>query len=299
MVASAEPGSKVSNSLDAGSLTTVGASLYVVATPIGNLGDMVPRAVEVLQSVDIIAAEDTRHSKRLMQHFNISTPLRAYHDHSGAIAVDGLVEKLVSGSSIALISDAGTPLVSDPGYRLVDAAQRAGVRVIPVPGASAAITALSAAGLPSDRFTFEGFLSARQQARLSQLQALCAEPRTMIFYEAPHRLFACLKDMAAVFGSDRQIVMARELTKTYETIKRAPVAELAAWVQADSNQQKGECVLLVRGADKTGSANSEGERVFDLLVEELPLKQAAALAARITGVKKNHLYQYGLDRQKS
>lgn len=274
------------------------ACLYVVATPIGNLGDMVPRAVEVLQSVDLIAAEDTRHSKRLMQHFNISTTLMAYHDHSGANKVEVLVEKLRNGKQIALISDAGTPLISDPGYRLVDAALSAGIRVVPIPGASAVIAALSVAGLPSDRFVFEGFLNAKRQGRVSQLQSLVDETRTLIFYEAPHRLLACLEDMAAVFGATRQVVMARELTKTFETIRRAEVSELVTWVAADNNQQKGECVLLVHGAGKTDGGNSEGERVFDLLAEELPLKQAAALAAKITGAKKNQLYQYGLEKQK-
>ncbi|MEE8058429.1 MAG: 16S rRNA (cytidine(1402)-2'-O)-methyltransferase [Pseudomonadales bacterium] len=282
----------------AGSTVSGAACLYVVATPIGNLGDMVPRAVEVLQLVDVIAAEDTRHSKRLMQHCNISTPLVAYHDHSGATTVDALVKKLTCGQSIALISDAGTPLISDPGYRIVDAALTAGIKVVPIPGASAAIAALSAAGLPSDRFIFEGFLSAKQQARINQLQTLSEETRTLIFYEAPHRLLACLRDMVEIFGGYRQAVMARELTKTFETIKRAPVAELADWVEQDSNQRKGECVLLVHGAEKIEGADTEGQRVFDVLVAALPLKQAAALAAQITGVKKNRLYQYGLDKRK-
>ena len=275
------------------------ACLYVVATPIGNLGDMVPRAVQVLQTVDVIAAEDTRHSKRLMQHFDISTPLLAYHDHSGAHTVDNLISTLCDGASVALISDAGTPLVSDPGYRLVDAALAAGVKVVPIPGASAAIAALSAAGLPSDRFVFEGFLPAKSGARQKQLQSLEAESRTLIFYEAPHRLLESLRDMAAVFGQERQAVLARELTKTFETIRRDSLAGLADWVAADSNQQRGECVLLVRGADNRDGDEAEGRRVFDILAEELPLKQAAALAARISGAKKNSLYQYGLDRNKA
>lgn len=276
---------------------TANSCLYVVATPIGNMGDMVPRAVEVLQMVDVIAAEDTRHSKRLMQHFNITTRLVAYHDHSDTAVVESLIQRIEAGENVALISDAGTPLVSDPGYRIVDAAQAAGVRVVPVPGASAVIAALSVAGLPSDRFVFEGFLNAKQAARLKQLQALLEETRTLIFYEAPHRLLATLQDVATVFGEEREVVMARELTKTFETIRRAPVAELCRWVEADSNQQKGECVLLVRGANKEVSSNAEGLRVFDLLALELPLKQAAALASKITGVKKNVLYQYGLDQK--
>lgn len=275
------------------------AVLYVVATPIGNLADMVPRAIEVLQAVDLIAAEDTRHSKRLMQHFNIGTPMVAYHDHSGSSAVEGLLERLRSGQSLALISDAGTPLVSDPGYRLVDAVLAAGFKVVPVPGASAAIAALSAAGLPSDRFIFEGFLVAKQQGRLKQLQSLVEETRTLIFYEAPHRLLACIEDMQSVFGGDRVAVLARELTKTFETIHRAPLCELSEWVAADSNQQRGECVLLVAGYRGDNDLDAEARRVFELLSDELPLKQAAALGAKITGVKKNLLYQYGLKRKSS
>lgn len=273
------------------------ACFYVVATPIGNLGDMVPRAVEILQTVALIAAEDTRHSKRLMQHFNIETPMVAYHDHSDNKQVDGLISKLQSGKSVALISDAGTPLISDPGYRLVDAVLTAGIKVVPIPGASAAIAALSAAGLPSDRFIFEGFLSAKQQGRTKQLQALAGESRTLIFYEAPHRLLACLQDMAEVFGDDRIVVLARELTKTFETIKRAAVGDLAAWVEQDNNQQKGECVLLVKGAQKTSDMDTDAARVLTILMADLPLKQAATLAAKITGLKKNQLYQYGLDQQ--
>ena len=273
------------------------ACLYVVATPIGNLGDMVPRAVEVLQTVALIAAEDTRHSKKLMQHFSISTPLVAYHDHSGEHTVAGLVSKLLAGESLALISDAGTPLVSDPGYRLVDAALEAGVRVVPIPGPSAAIAALSAAGLPSDRFVFEGFLAAKSGARRSRLEALNRELRTLIFYEAPHRLLESLHDMQQIFGAERIAVLARELTKTFETIRRDRLDLLCEWVAADHNQQKGECVILVRGAEEGAGSQGEGERVLDILAEELPLKQAAALASKITGVKKNQLYQYGLSRR--
>lgn len=284
----------------AGMSTTVGAAaLYVVATPIGNLGDMVPRAVEVLQSVDLIAAEDTRHSVRLMQYFSIDTPMIAYHDHSGSVTVDRLLEKLRAGQSVALISDAGTPLISDPGYRIVDAALSAGIKTVPIPGASAAIAALSAGGLPSDRFIFEGFLAAKQQGRCKQLEALKEESRTLIFYEAPHRLLDCLQDMQAVFGDEREVVMARELTKTFETIRRAPVAELAQWVAGDSNQQRGECVLLVRGAKETKNEglSVQARHTMDVLLSELSVKQSAALAAKITGLKKKPLYQYGLEQQ--
>lgn len=274
---------------------TSSAILYVVATPIGNLGDMVPRAVDILQSVDLIAAEDTRHSVKLMQQFDIKTPMQAYHDHSGDKMAEKLVDKLRSGKSIALISDAGTPLVSDPGYRLVDAAMTAGVQIVPIPGPSALIAALSAAGLPSDRFIFEGFLAAKQQARCNQLKAVAKEARTVIFYEAPHRLLACLADMVAVFGPEREVVIAREITKTYETIKRMPVKQLQDWVAADQNQQRGECVLLVKGYKANyDEISSEAGELLALLLTELPLKRAAAIVAKITGYKKKPLYQYGL-----
>ncbi len=271
--------------------------LYIVATPIGNLGDMVPRAVTVLQSVSVIAAEDTRHSKRLMEHFNISTPLKPYHDHSDNTVVSRFIDRLQAGDDIAVISDAGTPLISDPGYRIVDAALTAGVKVVPIPGASAVVAALSAAGLPSDRFMFEGFLPAKQGARRTQLQALKDELRTLIFYEAPHRLLVCLQDMLGVFGPEREVVLARELTKTFETIRRDSLAGLLAWVEADSNQQRGECVLLLRGAPAATGLDGDARKTLEILLEELPLKQAAALAAKISGQKKNALYQYGLELQ--
>ena len=253
-------------------------NLYVVATPIGNLGDMVPRALQVLQQADWVAAEDTRHSGRLLAHFAIETPMIPYHDHSDERQMGRLLEKLGAGQSVALISDAGTPLISDPGYRLVREARRLGVTIVPVPGPCAAVVALSAAGLPSDRFTFEGFLPARQQPRRSALEALAKESRTLIFYEAPHR------------------VLARELTKTHETIIHGTVAELVERVRADANQQRGEIVLVVRGADlETISADSaEQERLLRILMAEVPLKQAAAIAAKITGGSKNALYQQAL-----
>ncbi|MBB3047087.1 16S rRNA (cytidine1402-2'-O)-methyltransferase [Litorivivens lipolytica] len=273
------------------------SALYIVPTPIGNRADMVPRAVEVLQSVGLIAAEDMRHSRPLLQHFAIETPMLAYHDHSDERVVERVLSTLQGGDSVALISDAGTPLISDPGYRIVDAAHSAGIPVIPIPGACAAIAALSAAGLPSDRFCFEGFLPAKSQARFTALQALVAESRTLIFYEAPHRLLETVKGMAEVFGSDRIAVLAREVTKMHETIRRAPLGELAEWIAADSNQQRGECVLLVKGAPQRQQAlDAEAERILYLLMDELPLKQASQLAAKITGLKKNLLYDAGLKR---
>lgn len=270
-------------------------TLYVVATPIGNLSDMVPRAIEVLQTVALIAAEDTRHSRNLLSHFEITTPLCAYHDHSSGADLERLLAHLRDGKSLALISDAGTPLVSDPGYRLVDMALSEGIKVVPIPGACAVIAALSVAGLPSDRFMFEGFLPAKQHARLAVLKSLQRERRTMIFYEAPHRIKDSLADITAAMGGDRLVVLAREITKLYETVKRLPVAELYQWVSADSNQQRGECVLLIEGFKGDEGIPTAAIEVLNILRAELPLKQAAALCAKISGLKKNQLYQYGLD----
>lgn len=273
--------------------------LYVVATPIGNLEDWSPRAIATLKAVAVVAAEDTRHSARLLQHFGIDTPLLAVHDHNEGARAAGLVARLQAGEDIALISDAGTPLVSDPGYRLVAAVQAAGLRVVPVPGACAAIAALSAAGLPSDRFAFEGFLPAKGAARRERLQALAGEPRTLLFYEAPHRILECLADMVTVLGGERRAVLARELTKAFETIRQRPLAELHAWVGEDANQQRGEIVLVLEGAPPVAGEQDwrEADRVLGLLMAELPLKQAAALAAEITGLKKNALYERALQRR--
>ena len=272
------------------------AELYIVATPIGNLADMVPRAIEVLQCADLVAAEDTRHSQRLFSHFAIDTPLMAYHDHSDDKRTGQILQRLEQGQTVALISDAGTPLISDPGYRLVREARARGIRVVPVPGACAFVAALSAAGLPSDRFSFEGFLPAKPGAREKALQELVADTRTLVFYEAPHRVLETLEAMAQVFGDAREAVIARELTKAFETIHLAPLAELADWVRADGNQQRGEIVLLVRGAERRQDTtlDAEAERVMKLLLAELPPKRAAALAADITGVNKKALYNWSL-----
>ncbi|TBU96640.1 16S rRNA (cytidine(1402)-2'-O)-methyltransferase [Phytopseudomonas dryadis] len=274
--------------------------LYVVATPIGNLEDLSARALKVLSGVALIAAEDTRHSARLMQHFGIGTPLAACHEHNERDEGGRFLGRLLAGEDVALISDAGTPLISDPGYHLVRQARAAGVQVVPVPGACALIAALSAAGLPSDRFVFEGFLPAKTVARQARLERVREEPRTLIFYEAPHRILECLQDMRQVFGGERQAVLARELTKTFETLKGLPLAELCAWVEADANQQRGECVVLVAGwqaPEGEEAMSTEALRVLDLLLAEMPLKRAAALAAEITGVRKNRLYQVALERQ--
>lgn len=276
-------------------------SLYVVATPIGNLDDISARALNILRNVALIAAEDTRHSARLMQHFGIGTPLAACHEHNERDQGGRFLARLLAGDDVALISDAGTPLISDPGYHLVRQARAAGIAVVPVPGACALIAALSAAGLPSDRFIFEGFLPAKAAGRRARLEQVKEEPRTLIFYEAPHRILECLQDMQAVFGDDRPALLARELTKTFETFKGMPLAELAAWVAADSNQQRGECVVLVAGwqsPEGEEAVSAEALRVLNLLLAEMPLKRAAALAAEITGVRKNLLYQVALEQQK-
>jgi len=274
--------------------------LYVVATPIGNLDDISPRALRTLREVALIAAEDTRHSIRLLQHFGITTALAACHDHNEREQGGRFVARLLAGDDVALISDAGTPLISDPGYHLVRQVRAAGIEVVPVPGPSALIAALSAAGLPSDRFIFEGFLPAKAAARRGRLELLKEEPRTLIFYEAPHRVLESVQDMASLFGKDRHAVLARELTKTFETLRGAPLGELAEWIAADSNQQRGECVLLVTGwqaPEGEDAISGEALRVLDLLLGELPVKRAAALAAEITGVRKNLLYQAALERQ--
>lgn len=273
-------------------------TLYVVATPIGNLDDISSRALKVLREVALIAAEDTRHSSRLLQHFGINTPLAACHEHNEREQGGRFLSKLQAGEDVALISDAGTPLISDPGYHLVRQVRAAGIRVAPVPGPCALIAGLSAAGLPSDRFVFEGFLPAKASGRKAKLEALREEPRTLIFYEAPHRILESLQDMRDVFGAERQAVLARELSKTFETIKGLELAPLCEWVGADSNQQRGECVVMVAGyqapADED-AINPEAMRVLHLLLAEMPVKRAAAVAAEITGVRKNLLYQAALE----
>lgn len=267
--------------------------LYIVATPIGNLGDISSRAVEVLREVDIIAAEDTRHSQRLLQHFAIDNRLMAYHDHSDSRAQQRIEEILSEGGSVALISDAGTPLISDPGYRLVRDIQSAGFPVRPIPGPSAAIAALSVCGLPTDSFRFEGFLPAKAGARSNQLAELADERATLVFYEAPHRIVDTLAAMVEVFGPEREAVIAREITKTFETVKRSPLQALMEFARDDTNQQKGEIVLVVSGS-RRGNAELDPAtgRLLQRLVEELPAKKAAAVVADWTGLRKKDLYDY-------
>ncbi|MGF1733147.1 16S rRNA (cytidine(1402)-2'-O)-methyltransferase [Photobacterium kasasachensis] len=272
------------------------ATLYIVPTPIGNLADITQRALDVLANVDLIAAEDTRHTSRLLTHFSISTRTFALHDHNEQQKADYLIEKLQAGTSIALVSDAGTPLISDPGYHLVNRCRQAGVKVVPLPGPCAVVTALSGAGLPSDRFSFEGFLPPKSKGRRDRFQELADDERTMIFYESPHRITDSLADMLAVLGPDRQVVLARELTKTYETIHGAPLGELVEWLGEDSNRTRGEMVLLVAGhRAQKDDLPADALRTVTLLTKELPLKKAAALAAEIHGVKKNALYKWGLE----
>lgn len=274
--------------------------LYVVPTPIGNLADMVPRALTVLQTADVIAAEDTRHSGKLMQHFQISTPMVAYHDFSSEQRCQELLQRLEGGQTVALISDAGTPLISDPGYRLVALARQQGITVIPVPGACAAIAALSASGLPSDRFTFEGFPPAKSGARKEFFAQQRENPRTLIFYESPHRIVASLTDMVEVFGTERRLVMAREISKTFETFLSGTTASVLVSVTVDANQQKGEIVLLVEGFRQVelDGPGEEARRVMQILLDaDLPVKQAAALAASISGDKKNRLYDWAVSQR--
>lgn len=266
-------------------------TLHVVATPIGNLGDLSPRALETLKRVDAICAEDTRHTRQLLAHFGLERPLLALHEHNEGDAAAPLVARLLAGDSLALVSDAGTPLVSDPGFRLVRAARAAGVRVSPVPGPSALVAALSAAGLPSDRFVFEGFLPAKAKARREHLQALAAEPRTMIFYESSHRIEETLADMAMAFGNDRPAVVARELTKLFETVLDGGLAGLVRRVREDANQRKGEFVVLVQGAPEAVDAKvAEGRRLYARLCEHLPPSTAAKLAADLSGAPRKALY---------
>nr|WP_317200575.1 16S rRNA (cytidine(1402)-2'-O)-methyltransferase [uncultured Psychrobacter sp.] len=303
-------------------VTAMPACLYIIATPIGNLSDMTPHAIDTLKQVAIIACEDTRTSGKLLSHFGINTKnksddaqskanasdketknatdtdrghnkLWAYHEHNHAIQTPKIIEMIQQGHSVALISDAGTPLVSDPGYQLVQAAHAAGVSVSPIVGACAAIGALSVAGLPSDRFSFIGFLPAKTHGRQKQLEALSARTETLIFYEAPHRILASLTDMATVFGHDRAVTFCRELTKTFETVYKSTLGALIDFVKADDNQQRGEIVLVIAGNNT--ATDDDDMSIHDTLLQrlllDLSVKKAAALASDITGVKKNALYQ--------
>jgi 16S rRNA (cytidine1402-2'-O)-methyltransferase len=274
--------------------------LYVVATPIGNLKDITFRALEILKSVDCIVAEDTRHSQSLLQHFVINTPLIALHEHNERERTAKLLERLQKGESIALISDAGTPLISDPGYYLVREAQLKGLRVTPVPGACAAIAALSVAGVATDRFVFEGFLPAKSGARLQRLKDVSHESRTLVFYEAPHRIVDLLSAMLEVWGADKQVVIARELTKMYETISAGNLEEMLHFVKNDLNQQKGEMVVIVTGEKEISDASAaETQRILTILLEKLSVKEAVEIAMKITAQKKNLIYEMALKLKNS
>ena len=276
-------------------------ALYIVATPIGNLGDMTPRAVEVLKQVDVIAAEDTRHSKRLMSHFGIDTPMIPCHDHNERQQTERIVKKLQQGETIALVSDAGTPLISDPGYFLVRSVREAGFKVIPVPGSSAIIAALSVSGLATDRFFFEGFLPAKSSGRKKKLEELGAMPFTWGVYESTHRIMDSLKDFQAVLGGGRYLVLAREITKTFETVIAGTVDEVLDILEQDADQRRGEFVLLVEGhkEEKDLTIDEDTVRWLTRLLEELPPKKAAAVIADVTGLKKKDIYNKALSLKDS
>jgi len=272
--------------------------LYIVATPIGNLQDITQRALETFAQVDLIAAEDTRHSGLLLSHYGIKKPFFALHDHNEQEKAYLLVEKLKQGTNIALISDAGTPLISDPGFHLVRQCREAGIKVVPLPGACAAITALCASGIASDRFCFEGFLPAKTKARKDKLEQVVNEERTLIFYESTHRILDTLEDMQAVLGEKRYVVLAREITKTWETITGNKIQALRNWLSDDPNRTKGEIVLIVEGKPKSNNEEEISPQAIKALIlisKELPLKKAAAIVSELYGYKKNALYQYGLE----
>ena len=271
-------------------------TLYVVATPIGNLEDISARALRVLADVDLIAAEDTRHSAKLLRHYAIGTKVVSLHEHNERAQAPRLIETIRAGKSIALISDAGTPLLSDPGFHLVRAAHTAGVSVVPVPGPCAATAALSVAGLPTDRFVFEGFPPARAGQRRSAFEVLARETRTVVYYESSHRILDSLADMAAAFGDERPAALARELTKKFEHLRSGALGELHAHLQAHPDERLGEFVVVIQGASKRTDAENapDADRVLRVLLEELPLKQAAALAARLTGGHRNRMYERAL-----
>ena len=271
------------------------ASLYIVATPIGNVADITVRALHVLGLVDAVACEDTRNTGHLLTRLGLSRPLLAAHQHNEREVADKIVHRLLAGERIALVSDAGTPGVSDPGARIVDAVRAAGLRVVPVPGVSAAITALSASGLVNDQFHFVGFLPAKARQREGVLQQLVVATSTLVFYEAPHRIVDCIEALVGVFEPGRQVVFARELTKLFEEIHRCTLAEAMAWVKADAHREKGEFVVLLEGAAGGSDAGQlEAERILTILLAECSVKQAASLAAQITGHKKNALYERAL-----
>jgi len=281
--------------IEAAQQTYPESALYVLATPIGNVCDVTLRALHVLAIADAVACEDTRNTSHLLSRYGISQTLIAAHEHNEREAADKIIARLQQGQRIALVSDAGTPAVSDPGARIVEAVRAAGLRVVPLPGPSAAVTALSASGLVNDAFRFVGFLPNKSKQREHALQKLAGDTATLVFYEAPHRIVETIDALLLAFGPGRHVVLGRELTKLFETVHRCPLAEAPVWLAEDANRQRGEFVVLVEGAPAAGDDNdAEAERVLRILLEELPLKQAAGLAAQITGQKKNALYERAL-----
>ena len=272
-------------------------TLFIVATPIGNLDDISFRAVEILKSVDLVLAEDTRHSKKLLKHLNIAKPIRAFHEHNEREKMKAIIGELHSGKSIALISDAGTPLISDPGYLLVAQAKKEGLRVVPIPGPSALITALSASGLASDSFTFLGFLPSKKTARVKLLKSLVSRAETSIFYESPKRILATLTDMHSIFGGSREVCLAKELTKLFETIQTDSIPNLIKYLNIDKSHQKGEFVILVSANDKIDIAEAETQldSLLPILCAEMGASKAAKLAAKITGIDKKQCYKRAID----
>jgi len=279
-------------------VTNPAGTLFIVATPIGNLEDISARALAVLKQVDLVAAEDTRHSRQLLAHFGITANLSSYHDFNEREGEKNLIDLLLAGKNIALISDAGTPLINDPGYRLVKSAHASAIRVVPIPGPSALICALSAGGLPTDKFVFEGYPPERHAARTRYLEILQSEKRTLVFYETPHRIADFIADAVAVFGGDRHATLARELTKKFESITTGTLQHLSGLIQENRIPQKGEFVVLIQGATgDTGTVLPENGKILGLLLKELPLNKAAAITSQITGVNKNELYELGLKIQ--
>ena len=272
-------------------------TLFIVATPIGNLDDITFRAVETLKSVDLVLAEDTRHSQKILNHFNIKTPISAFHDYNEREKCNTVIDKLKQGDSIALISDAGTPLISDPGYILVSAAKKNSVNVVPIPGPSALIAALSASGIPSDSFSFFGFLPSKQNARIKTLKTFASRPETIIVYESPKRIMATLTDMLFVFGEEREVCLAKELTKTFETILTTNISNLIDYISADPGHQKGEFVLLISSTAKKGQLefDQQLDRLLPVLCSEMGSSKAAKLAAKITGIDKKYCYQRAIE----
>ena len=272
-------------------------TLFIVATPIGNLDDISFRAVEILKSVDLVLAEDTRHSKKLLKHLNIAKPIRAFHEHNEREKTKVIISELHSGKSIALISDAGTPLISDPGYFLVAQAKKEGLRVVPIPGASALITALSASGLASDSFTFLGFLPSKKTARVKLLKSLVDRAETSIFYESPNRILATLTEMHAIFGDSHEVCLAKELTKVFETIQTDSIPNLIKYLKIDQSHQKGEFVILVSAVDKIDRTEAETQldSLLPILCAEMGASKAAKLAAKITGIDKKQCYKRAID----